>query len=261
MTTSTGPVIDTSIKQICSTTIQSLLNQFFSNTLGKEKDIVRLIMAQIQAESHFNVNAQGPSLNPVNSAGARDYINASAIQTVLAKGISQQSVNVDQGLRAWGLLQTMGWNHVKGGSQKTGKCLVETARPDLVSRLCVNPGESLLTKFNGQSTVEDQILAGLVVLESKYIQVQQSGNQFKIGAFTYNSKMEATFQGYIGLSATDRGNNSQTSAYVASIYYGSAFQAANGSGGVVVSNPNASSTSGGPPITVASGNNQHPPGC
>jgi hypothetical protein len=254
----TGPVVDNSIKQICSTTISQLLSQYFANTLGKETDIVKLILAQIQYESHFNVNAQGPALSVINSSGARDYMNSSAVQTIIGRGISQQSVNVDQGLRAWGLLQTMGWNQVKGASQKTGKCLIETARPDLVSVLCVNPGESLSVKFNGSATVSNQILAGLVVLESKYKAVKQSGNQFSIGQFTYNSRMEATFQAYIGLATTDRGNGSLTSTYVASIYYGDAFNKANGSGGVVVSNPGSTSTGA---ITIASGDNQHPPGC
>jgi hypothetical protein len=257
----TGSVIDTSIKQICSTTINNLLQQFFANTLGKETDVVKLIMAQIQTESHFNVNAQGPSLNPVNSSGARDYINASAVQSVIGKGISQQSVNIDQGLRAWGVMQSMGWNHVKGGSQKLGKCLVEIARPDLVSRLCVNPGESLAAKLNGQSTVEDQILAGLVVLEQKYKLVKQAGNKFTIGQFTYDSRMQATFRGYIGLASNDKGNGSSSEAYVSTIYYGANFTKANGPGGVAVANKSAEGAAAGPAITVASGDNKHPDGC
>lgn len=255
----TGTVVDSSIKQICATTIRQLLDQYFPNTLGKENDIVKLVMAQIQYESHFNVNAQGPALSVINSSGARDYYNSSVVQNVVGKGINQQSINVDQGLRAWGLLQTMGWNQVKGASQKTGKCLIETARPDLVSVLCVNPGESLQAKFNGSSTVSNQLLAGLVVLESKYKAVKQSGSKFTIGQFTYNSRMEATFQAYIGLAATDRGNGSSTSAYVASIYYGDAYNKANGSsGGVAVANGSSNGTGA---ITVASGDNQHPPGC
>lgn len=254
----TGSVIDASIKQICATTIRQLLDQYFPNTLGKENNVVNYILAQIQYESHFNVNAQGPSLSVINSSGARDYINSSAVQTVLAKGINQQSINADQGLRAWGLMQTMGWNQVKGASQKTGKCLVETSRPDLVGVLCVNPGESLQAKYSGQSTVSNQILAGLVVLESKWKLVKQNGNQFTIGQFTYNSRMEATFQAYIGLATTDRGNGSSTAAYVASIYGGDAYKAATGSSGVVVPNPGSTNTGA---ITVASGDNQHPPGC
>lgn len=254
----TTPAIDTSIKQICATTIRQLLDQYFANTLGKENDIVNLVLAQIQYESHFNVNAQGPALSTINSSGARDYMNSSAVQTVTSKGINQQSINADQGLRAWGLLQTMGWNQVKGASQKTGKCLIETARPDLVGTLCVNPGESIQAKYSGSSTVSNQILAGLAVLESKWKQVKQNGSQFTIGQFTYNSRMEATFQAYIGLAATDRGNGSSTSAYVASIYYGSAYKAATGTSGVVVQNPSSTNTGA---ITVASGDNQHPPGC
>jgi hypothetical protein len=261
MASATGSVIDTSIKQICSTTLSNLLNQFFANTLGKETDIVKLLMAQIQHESHFNVNAQGPALKPINSSGARDYINASAVQSVLGKGIGQQSINVDQGLRAWGVMQSMGWNHVKGGSQKLGKCVIEIARPDLVSRLCVNPGESLSAKFNGQNTVEDQILAGLVILEQKYKLVKQAGNKFTIGQFTYDSRMQATFRGYIGLASNDKGNGSSAEAYVAAVYYGSSFTSANGPGGVAVANKDANGAAAGPTITVASGDNQHPPGC
>lgn len=261
MAATTGPVVDNSIKQICSTTITTLLSQYFASTLNKEKDIVRLIMGQIQYESHFNVNAIGPALNPVTSSGAADYAYSQAVVNAVAKGGNAAYANVDQGVHALGLMQTMGWNQVLGASKKTGKQLIETARPDLVSILCVNPGDSLNAKYLGSANVSNQILAGLVVLEQKYKAVKQVGSQYQIGQFTYNSKMECAFQGYIGLSLTDKGNGSSTSAYVASIYYGSAFKTANGSGGVVVSNPSATAAASGPTITVASGDNQHPPGC
>lgn len=254
----TGPVVDTSIKQICSTTITSLLSQYFPNTIGKETDAVRLIMGMIQYESHFNVNAVGPALNPVVSSGAADYAYSNAVKNAVAAGGNAAYNNANQGVNAWGLMQTMGWNQVKGASVKTGKCLIESARPDLVSILCVNAGESIKAKYSGQATISNQILAGLVVLESKYKSVKQSGNQFSIGSFVYNSKLECAIQGYIGLSLTDKGNGSSTAAYVASIYYGAAYTAANGPGGVVVSNGASTGTG---TITVASGNNLHPPGC
>lgn len=256
----TGPVQDNSIKQICSTTISQLLSQYFANTLGKETDIVKLIMGLIQTESSFNMNATGPALSTVASSGARDYINSSAIQAVTAKNNAQQYDNVNQGLHALGLMQTMGWNHVKGASA-SGKQLIEQARPDLVSVLCVNPGESLYAKFLGQANVSNQILAGLAVLEQKYKAVKQSGNSFTIGQFTYPSKMQCALQGYIGLSTTDKGNGSSTAAYVASIYYGANYTKANGPGGVMIAGKSAQDAAGGPNITVASGDNQHPPGC
>ena len=254
----TAPVQSNSIKQVCRTTITNLLSQYFANTLGKETDIVNLVMAMIQYESHFDVTARGPSLNTLTSSGARDYYNSNAVQNILVKGIFQQKTNLQQGLNAWGLMQTMGWNQVKGASLATGKCLIESARPDLVGILCVNPGESLQTMYSGSSTIQNQILAGLAVLESKYKSVKQSGNQYSIGPFTYNSKMECSIQGYIGLSLTDKGNGSSTAAYVSSICYGAAYTLANGSSGITAPN---GSTKGTGAITVASGDNQHPPGC
>lgn len=253
----TGPVVDNSIKQICSTTISKLISQYFPNTLGKENSIVQIVMALIQKESSFNVNAIGPSLNPLTSSGAADYRNSPVIQNVLASGNFQALQNVNQGLVALGLMQTMGWNQVKGAS-KAGKQLIEQARPDLVSILCVNPGESLKAKFLGSANVSNQILAGLVVLEQKYKAVKQVGGQYKIGSFTYNSKLECAIQGYIGLSSTDKGNGSSTAAYVSQIYYGSAYTQANGPSGVVTSNPSSTNTGA---ITVASGDNKHPYGC
>lgn len=261
MAATTGPVVDNSIKQICSTTLTSLLSQYFASTLNQEKDIVRLIMGQIQYESHFNYNATGPVLSVVNSSGASDYYYSNPIGNILATGNSVQRSHIVQGQQALGLMQTMGWNQVRGASKKSGKQLIESARPDLAGILCVNPGENLYAKFTGKDTISNQILAGLVVLEQKYKAVKQSGGQFSIGPFTYNSRMECAFQGYIGLALTDKGNGSSTSAYVASIYYGAAFKSANGAGGVTVPNPSATAAANGPNITIASGDNQHPPGC
>lgn len=258
-----GGAIAASIKQSCSTIVSSQLKQFFGSTLNTENNIVSYIMAQIQAESSFNtVDAQGPTLSVISSSGARDYKNSSPVQNILAKGGSPQSINVDQGLRAWGCLQTMGWNQVKGASLKSGKCLIEQARPDLVSRLCINPGESLQAKFNGSGTLENQILAGLVVLESKYKTVKKVNGGYQVGTFIYPDKMSATFQAYIGLATSDLGNGSSTAAYVASIMGGSNYKKANGSSTIVVSNGTAQQTqSSGPAVTQASGDNQHPVGC
>jgi hypothetical protein len=265
MANATGVVASSSVKQICTTTITSLLNQYFANTLNKEKDIVRLVMGMIQAESSFNVNAVGPALNPVTSSGAADYAYSQAIINAVNTGGTIALNNANQGVHALGLMQTMGWNHIKGASKKNGKQLIEIARPDLVSVLCINPGENLFDKFLGQANVSNQILAGLVVLEQKWKATKQVGGQFQIGSgpntFTYPSRMQCAIQGYIGLSSTDKGNGSSTSSYVANIYYGSAFNSGNSPGGPGVQNATASSSANGPTITSASGDNQHPYGC
>jgi hypothetical protein len=259
-----GGAIAASIKQSCSTIISAQLGQYFATTLNTEKNIVNLVMAQIQAESSFNTqDAQGPSISTINSSGARDYQNSGPIQNILAKGHgTPQSVNVSQGLHAWGCLQSMGWNHVKGASLKSGKCLIEQARPDLVSLLCINPGESIQALLNGGTSVQLQILAGLVILEAKYKTVKQVNGGFQVGTFVYPDKMSATFQAYIGIASTDIGNGSSTSAYVSSIMYGAAYKAANGPSTITVSNGSVGQTSSnGPAITPATGNNLHPVGC
>jgi hypothetical protein len=257
-----GTVSSSSIKQICSTTIASLLSQYFSTTLNKETDIVKLIMAQIQAESSFNYNAAGPVLSVTTSSGAADYYYSGAIANIESTGSPVQRSNVIQGQQALGLMQTMGWNQVKGASRATGKQLIEQARPDLVSILCVNPGDNLYAKFTGSATISNQILAGLAILEQKYKSVKQSGSTYTIGNLSYPSKMQCAFRGYIGLASKDNGNGSSSDAYVTKIYYGSAYVSANGSSsGGGASNPSATAAAGGPNITIASGNNQHPVGC
>lgn len=250
-----------SMKQVCLTTINNLLNQYFANTLGKEKDIAKIVMAIIQQESSFKSGISGPVVSTSPHTIGFDYWNSVPITNLRLNGTPDQKSNITQGLVAWGLMQSMGLNHIRGASS-SGKCLMETAHGgQFASTLCVNPGESIATLLGPSSSISNQILAGLVVLESKYVAVKQVGNQFSISGITYNSRIEAAIRGYIGGGTYDTGNGYSSATYVSSVYYGKVYQIANNLSNSPGAPNTAEGAAGGPTITVASGDNQHPPGC
>jgi hypothetical protein len=242
--------------------IASLLAQNFANTLNREPDIVNIVMALIFKESFFNVAAAGPVLSSTNSSTARAYQGYSAIKAALAGASPQVTANINQGLRAWGMMQCMGLNVVRGAGP-AGKCEIEVARPDLAGQLLVNPGDSISAKYQGQANINNQLLAGLVILESKYKIVKGSGNACTVGKMTFGSKIAATVAAYLGLGSHDTATGITPQSYSDSICYGSAYQTANGSssGYTHSTNPTPQQAQAGPPITKASGNNQVPTGC
>lgn len=262
MSASNSPASSNSNKQVVRQLLTNNLKTYFAGTLNKQYDIVNICMAIIQLESSFNFKATGPQI-PETSRSARDYLQSSPIATLLPRALGNQLLNIQDGRRAWGLMQCMGWNLVKGASKASGKQLIETSRPDLVGRLCVAPGESLSAKYYGPGNADNQILAGLVVLENKYKLAQPQGSSFKIGNVTAPSKIEAALYGYIGLGGTDLVTGLSSPSYVAQVYYGSKYKEANGPGNTAPgSTQTAQQYAGtGPGFTVASGNTQFPPGC
>lgn len=253
---------NTSLKQSVRVIINNALTAYFSNTLYKETDIENLVMALIQTESSFNPYAKGPAIPLAKSSGARDYFNSSAVASVYNKGVAVQMSNIEDGLRAWGLMQVMGWNFVKGGSTAGGgKTELEKARPDLAPQLVINPGESISAKYFGEENIQNQILAGLMILESKWKAAKQVSGGWKIGNITYADRMSCAFRGYIGLGSVDNGNGSSPISYVATIVNGPNYKIANGPGAVYIANRDAQQTASGPPITIASASNATIPGC
>lgn len=262
MASQVGSAGSSTIKQQVRTTITNLLSQYFSSTLNRETDIVNIVMAMVQQESSFNPSTPGPVISTSVSSGARDYWNSQPIQNLLVTGTPTQRSLASEGLRAWGLLQSMGWNHIQGASQKNGKTEIESSRPDLVGQLVFPPGTDLQEKFYGQASMSNQLLAGLVMLESKYKHITQTSKGWHYGSSSqyFNSKLAASIGAYLGLGGYDRATGMTPNQYVANIVYGSKYKLANNSSTAGVST-NTTTVNTNQPVNIASGDNQYPPGC
>jgi hypothetical protein len=252
-------------KQNVKTIITNLLGQYFSSTLNRESNIANIVMAMVQQESSFSYNAIGPVISTSVSSGAKDYWNSQPVQNVIVSGTPTQRSLVAQGLQAYGLLQVMGWNFIQGASKKNGQTEIQVSRPDLAGTLCVPAGTDLTPLYQGQATASNQVLAGLVMLESKYKHINQTSSGWHYGNSSqyFTSKIAAAIGAYLGLGGYDRATGMTPNQYVSNIVYGKMYVLANGSSSMGTS-PNATnvaSTSSGQTVNIASGNNQVPPGC
>lgn len=209
---------------------QAQISANFAGTLGQVTDIVSILVSQAYYESRLNTNALGPILS-LSSSIVRDYLNSPAITTFLATANPTQKANVRIGIQAMGLGQSLGLNSVRGASAKTGKCLIEAARPDLSSTLCVNPGEDLIAAFLGDSNLQKALQIQMVVLESKWKSVVSTSDGWmsKGDPFSriFPSRISASVAAYLGLGAADS-NGTTPVAYAASIVGGQNYSIANG---------------------------------
>ena len=261
----TSTSADEAIRQKLRSTTNSLLKQYFGQTLNTIPDITNIFMALMLKESHFNVNAQyATALNPYTSSGAADYYNSTVIRNMLTPGNPSFSIqkrdNEPEGRTAIGLTQSMGWNIVKGASAKTGKCLVEQFRPDLISTLCINPGDSVKAKLSGEANITNSILTGLVVLESKYKAgyAKNGGWAIKLGSgssareLQFPSRIYSSVAGYLGYSSGGDANHTTYTGYANEIVGGSFYLAANGASAprVVTTKLQTAMSSSNGPVTV-----------
>lgn len=211
-------------------TIRSLVNQHFPSTLGKEPDIVNIVNAQILYESGYKYDALGKPVSRAPGTGGYLYLSSSAVTNILNTGDSVQKANVEQGLRAIGLMQVMGWNFVKGGSP-SGRSELERLRPDLASTLVVNPGDNIFTPILGEANINKAILAGLIILEGKYKATLPNGNFFTVKGDPYKrlfvTKLAGALGAYLGLGRSDL-NSTTPENYSAQIIGGSTYAKANG---------------------------------
>lgn len=209
---------------------QTQLTAHFAGTLNQCVDIVNVLISQVYYESRLNTNALGPVLSP-SSTIAKDYLSSPAIVTFLATANPTQKANVNVGIQALGLGQSLGLNSVRGASAKTGKCLIEMARPDLATTLCVNPGDDLKAAFLGDDNLEKALQLQLVVLESKWKNVVSTPNGWTSKGDSYNrlfpSRIAASVAAYLGLGGADS-NGTTPQAYAASIVGGQTYAIANG---------------------------------
>ena len=252
-----------SVRQTIRSTTDALLGQYFSGTLCQAQDILNVYMAIMFYESSFSnlVTSKNPSYSS-------DYDQSSAILKLRqpGQGSAQQRGNIGQGFFAMGLSQSMGWNAVKGASKENGKCLVEQFRPDLISMLCVEPGDDLYAKFLGDGNMVNNILLGLTVLESKWKSCRPFGQGWVIagpnGDIFFKTRIEASTAGYLGLGASGDNNGTTYNMYN-NIIWGSAYVAANGKSAPMVASSSiqqARNTASGP-ILTGSRNSARVSGC
>jgi hypothetical protein len=156
----------------------------------------------------------------------------------------------------------LGYYAIKG-SGTTGKSELERLRPDLAGPILVDPGVDVSTVLNGTDKIDNQILAGLIVLEGKYKEVAPK----LVAKGQYSNKLTAAVSAYLGLGKSDL-NGMTPERYANSIIRGSAYQIANngrGPDGILLASGGNSSSNGNsgsrPGVTSASGNNLSVAGC
>lgn len=241
----------------------SQLSRNFAGTLNQVPDIANILVSQAYYESRLNTNALGPVLGKSKPL-AKDYLSSPAIVNFLKTANPTQKANVATGLQGLGLGQSIGLNSVRGASSATGKCLIESARPDLAGTLCVNPGDDLIATFLGDANLEKALQLQMVVLEAKYKLVTPMSGGFGTKGDVYNrvypSKIAAAIAAYLGLGAADS-NGTTPQSYSASIIGGQNYAIANGVNlqvaqhNVQLANANSPTTNGSTQTRIT------PPGC
>jgi len=243
--------------------IKKQVESKFASTLGQAQDIVNLVAAQIYYESGYNVNSFGPSVSVAPRTSGNDYITSQVVVNKLDSGTPDERANVNQGLRAWGLGQVMGWNFIRKASSKNGQCEIERLRPDLAGTLCINAGQSIADHILGYSNLEKAITAQLVLLEGEYKNVVQESNGYTTKGDVefrhYNTRIAAAFSGYIGLGKSDV-NRTNPRSYAESICYGPTYAFVNGSN-FSISNRVAQNNGNGPNTNGIDSERIVPPGC
>ena len=268
---SSASAAGTTLRQKVESTITSLIDQYFKSTLGSEQGIVEYVMALMKYESGFNANGPpGPIVSEVPTAiqkqGSKiseDYIKSSPVRAILANGTPVQKRYVKEGQQAHGIMQVMGWNIVKGASATNQVCEIERLkRPEIAARLLVNAGDSITAKLSGIANLENNILAGLTLLESKWIASSNRGDGWSVSQAgeRFNSRLASAVGSYLG-KGRDLVTGITTQAYVASIMGGPAYkQVTSGNVGKSAVEKTASKVAGGP-TTNGGGNKGEVVGC
>jgi hypothetical protein len=258
--TAAQPVHSALSKQDIRARVTELIKTKFANTLGQAFDIVNVFMALIYTESTFRTDRKS-----VNNGGAHtEYIlKCSAVSNVYKAGAAQQRANIINSTAAYGLTQVLGYYVIKGCGT-TGKSELEKLRPDLAGPLLVPPGTDVATKLNGDNNIDNQLLAGLIVLEGKYVNLAPK----LVAKGMFSNKLTAAVSAYLGLGKSDA-YGTTPEVYANSIIRGAAYQIANngrGPDGETLAASGGNSGSNGKPgssgdKTAASGNNLSVAGC
>lgn len=251
--------ISETLRQGLRERVAAIIKGHFPNTLAKLSPaglphVVNLVMALIYKESGFNPEIPGPQYN-IHAKGteAYRYANSSVIKPLLqTTGI--QRLNAEDAARAFGLMQVNGYYAIKGTFEGKGELM--RMRPDIAGPLMINPGDSVRAKLLGYGNMDNQILAGLIVLEEKMrIAGKLAGNS------PNSSKLALTFAGYLGFGKKDQ-LGTTPEAYAKSILEGDAYAKANGTDPIYVAQtPSTKEASQGPVKTAASGKTLSVAGC
>lgn len=250
-------------KQAIRNTISKLIDQYFKSTLGSEQGIVDYIMAMAQKESSLNpATPSGQLVSDLSNARAADYMKSSAVKALDNISTPLQRRYIQDGKRAHGILQVMGWNIVRGGSAKTQKCeFQELGRSDIAERFLVNAGDDIASKLAGVENLENGLLAGMAILESKWKRCRQVSGGWSAGGVTYTSRLACAVGAYLGVVQPGSSKEDEVNAYVSNIMGGKSYQIANGSlSGSQSRVVTASSTQQGP-TTDGSGQRGEVVGC
>lgn len=260
MAKSNQSVITPAFRQIIRTKLTTLLKNNFSSTLGTVPDIVNLCMSLTQRESGFNTLANSGAYGGSHEKKVLAYPSVNAVYST---GTALQRANIKGAISARGLMQCTGYYALKKAGP-SGKCELERLRPDLAI-FTVPIGSDISAVLNGEATIDNQLTAGLIILEDKYVNVAPK----LVANKTYSDRITASLAAYLGLGASDKfGTTPQ--AYANSIIRGTSYSIANGGigpdgtplvAGKGDAKPNSGSNAAGPTTTVASGDNQGPPGC
>ena len=267
----TTPTASDKLRQKIRSAVSSSIEQYFQATLGTEPNIVDYVMGLIQFESGSSPSAQGPYVSDIptakqrqGSSRARQYMSSTSVSNTSKVGDAIQKRNIQSGKIAQGLMQVMGWNIVRGASA-SGKCEIEeTRRTDLIDRLCISAGDSIEAKLLKEENIENNVLAGLAILEMKYKACRLRSGGWSAGGAYFSTRLSCAVGAYLGVGGKDLVTGVTADDYVASIMGGDAYRKANGGAGYRISGDvsvkTAQSASTGP-TTNGTGQPNIIPGC
>jgi hypothetical protein len=249
-------------KQVVRKKITELISANFQATLGRESDIVNIFMSLIQRESAFNTSSRGINYPQAHIDKILKY---SALKTKYAQGTDQERANIKSSAAAFGVCQVTGYYIIKGAGP-TGTAELSRLRSDLAGPLLVEPGIDVRTVLLGVDNLNNQLLAGLIVLEGKY-KSSYVNNLITKGIF--NNRLTASIASYLGVVGAVDGLGTSPEKYANSIIGGSNYRIANNGvspvgtplvAGGGTSLPNTTYPNG-PAKTVASGDKLSAAGC
>lgn len=192
----------TNIQNISEITKKAIIDNF--SHLREIPGILYLAMAIWGLESNWRLlfdkgsvidSAHYSPADPKKSFVGKDYYYTAVISALRSRPdlTEQTKKNIDQGLVAHGLSACMGCYHVRG-TDAYNYMFKNKESLAMSKGIVVNPGESITDLFadptnNWQLGKERSIIAGLIVLENKFLLASKMKTQG--GSLRYPSKEEA----------------------------------------------------------------------
>ena len=262
-TISAAPSAGVGTYQDIRSIVTSLMGQYFSATLGSEQGIVDYIMALMYKENRLRPDGpSGPLISDLSSSRAADYMNSPAVRRLDINSTPLQRRNIQDGKRAHGIMQLMGWNIVRGGSAKAQKCeFQQLRRKDLANQFLVDAGDDIKAKISGESNLERNILGGLLLLEAKWDMCHVVPGGWSAGGDTFDTRLKCAIGAYHGAAKPGTKLALASQAYVDSITGGDSYRAANGTSAGRTSNTTTAVAAASGPSTNGSGKQGEVPGC